>query len=70
MLHALRMINKENRVEGFSIVVCKDGNIVLDKIHKKVKKYRGVFVGVPLQLGVDFVNPEYLESVKFIFTQF
>jgi cysteine protease ATG4 len=61
MLQALKQVN---RIDKFKIAVCSDGNIVLDKIIKKLEKGNAVFVGVPLQLGITSVNPEYLDSIK------
>jgi cysteine protease ATG4 len=40
----------------------------LDKIKKKIAKGNSVFLGVPLQLGINNINPEYLESIKEIFS--
>lgn len=41
-----------------------DGIIVLDRIKKKLDKGNSVLVGVPLQLGITTVNPDYLKSIK------
>lgn len=49
---------------GFSMVVCHDGNVFLDKIQKKIGKGESVFVVIPVRLGLDQVEPEYLECLK------
>ena len=50
------------------MLVGKEGNIYLDKILKKANKWtNSVFVVVPLRLGIDYVLPEYLESIKEVF---
>ena len=47
--------------------MCNDGNIFFDKIHKKVAKGNGVLVSVPVRLGLNDIQPEYLECLKKVF---
>ena len=50
------------------MIVCKEGNIYLDRIEKKfTSKHSSVFVVVPVRLGLHYIPPEYLESVKEVF---
>ena len=65
VLHQLNSTIKP--VVDFRIVVCNDGNIFYDKIHKKVAKGNGVFVCVPVRLGLNDIQPEYLECLKKVF---
>lgn len=67
MLNCLHQIGKKSVIPRFKIHVCNQGNIFFDKIERKLAKGNSVFVGVPLQLGVDFANPDYLHSVKQVF---
>ena len=53
---------------NFEMIVCKEGNIYLDRIEKKfTSKHSSVFVVVPVRLGLHYIPPEYLESVKEVF---
>ena len=45
-------------------MVCSEGNIFLPEIESAVSQNKPVFVGLSLQLGVDSVNAEYLESIS------
>ena len=65
MLHQLNKSIKP--VTDFRIVVCNDGNIFLNKIKKHVDKGNGVFVSVPVRLGLNDIQPEYLECLKKVF---
>ena len=49
------------------MVVCNDGNVFLDKIEGKILKGKSVFVVVPVRLGLNQVEPEYLECLKQVF---
>ena len=65
MLHE---INKTIRpLPKFSMVVCNDGNVFLDKIEKKINKGDSVYVVIPVRLGLNRVEKEYLECLKQIF---
>jgi hypothetical protein len=57
-----------NPVEDFAMVVCNDGTVFLDKILKHLDKKKGVFVSIPIRLGLDKIQPEYLECLKEVFT--
>ncbi len=46
------------------MVVCNDGNVFLDKIQKKIDKGYSVFVVIPVRLGLNTVETEYLECLK------
>lgn len=49
--------------------VCLEGNIYLNKIHEKSKDWsESVFIVIPLRLGLNYIEPEYLSSVKKVFT--
>ena len=51
------------------MVVCNDGNVYFDKIVKKSDNWRNsVFVVIPLRLGLNYIQPEYLKCLKTIFT--
>ena len=64
ILQALHACNKTAKKIGF--VVCFNGNVFLDKIERKIHK-SAVFVGIPLRLGLDNVNAEYLACLKQMF---
>ena len=49
------------------MVVCNDGNVFLDKIAKKINKDQSVFVVIPVRLGLNTVEEEYLECLKQVF---
>lgn len=54
--NVLHQLNKTARpISDFSIVVCNDGNVFLDKIHKKVLKGNGCFVSIPVRLGLSTI---------------
>ena len=53
---------------NFSMVVCNDGNVFLDKIAKKINKDHSVFVVIPVRLGLNTVEIEYLECLKQVFS--
>jgi len=48
--------------------VCNDGNIFLDKIEKKLIEGNSLLLGVPLRLGIDKIQKEYLDCLKEVFT--
>jgi hypothetical protein len=49
--------------------VCLDGNVYLDKIEKKSQGWlESVFVSIPLRLGLNYIEPEYLLSIKKVFS--
>ena len=64
----LKALNKSNPIQRFKMVVCNDGNIFLDKIENKLLKGNSVFVGIPLRLGIDKIQKEYLDSLMRVFT--
>lgn len=51
----------------FSIVVCKDGNVFVDEIREQIEQGNGVFVTIPVRLGLEAVQPEYLPCIKEMF---
>jgi len=65
---ALKALNKNSPVPGFKILVCNDGNIFLDKLEKKLNKGNSVLLGVPLRLGINKIQKEYLECLMRVFT--
>jgi len=50
------------------MVVCTDGNIFFDKIESKLRQGKGVYLSVPVRLGLERIQPEYLECLKEVFT--
>ena len=74
ILMALKILNKRSPVSNrcpvpnFKIIVCNDGNIFLDKVESKLQKGNSVLLGVPLRLGIDKIQKEYLESLMEVFT--
>ena len=55
--------------KNFRMVVANEGNIYLDKIYNKSEEWtKSIFLVVPLRVGLNYILPEYLESVKTIFT--
>ena len=66
--NVLHEINKTIKpLPNFSMVVCNDGNVFLDKIEKKINKDESVYVVIPVRLGLNRVEKEYLECLKQIF---
>ena len=63
ILQSLDLLTKQQDC-GVHSVICKEGNIFLLEIESAVARGKPVFVGLPIQLGVDTANPEYLECVK------
>ena len=50
-------------------MVAKEGNIFLDRISKKSEQWsNGIFLIVPLRLGLNRIEPEYLQSIREVFT--
>ena len=66
MLHELNKAHKP--IDKFKMVICYDGNIFLDKIAKKISKGDSTFVVIPVRLGLEHIQPEYLECLKELFT--
>lgn len=67
---ALQTLNEKYKpFDSFKMVVCKDGNIFFDQIEKTLKerKGNGVFISVPVMLGLNAIQPEYLECLKQVF---
>ena len=50
------------------MVVCNDGNVFLDKIQKKIHKGKSVFVVIPVRLGLNTTELEYLDCLKQVFS--
>ena len=66
--NVLHEINKTMKpLTNFSMVVCNDGNVFLDKIAKKINKEQSVFAVIPVRLGLNTVEEEYLECLKQVF---
>ena len=62
VLHELNKTRKP--LPNFSMVVCNDGNVFLDKILHKIEKGLSVFVTIPVRLGLNLVEAEYLDCLK------
>ena len=56
-------------VENFKMIVAKEGNIFLDRIAKKAEEgwKNSLFIVVPLRLGLNKIEPEYLQSIRMIY---
>lgn len=50
------------------MIVCNDGNVFLDKIAKKIDRGDSVFVTIPVRLGLNSAEPEYLDCLKEVFS--
>jgi hypothetical protein len=62
------LLDKTNAVPNFKMHVCLDGNIFLDEIEAYFSdKDISVFVMVPLMIGIDDIQPQYLQQVKYLF---
>lgn len=63
------LCDKYKPVPNFSMHVCLDGNVFFDEIEAKFEDASSaVFVLVPIRLGIDEIQPKYLEQVKYIFS--
>lgn len=49
------------------MVVCNDGNVFFDKIQKKIDRGDSVFVTIPVRLGLNSAETEYLDCLKEVF---
>jgi len=48
-------------VMSFKMIVAREGNIFLDKIEQKSQKWtKSIFLAVPIRLGLNRIEPEYL----------
>lgn len=66
--NVLHELNKKLKPQkDFSMVVCNDGNVFLTKIAKKINRGESVFVVIPVRLGLNTVEKEYLECLKQVF---
>jgi cysteine protease ATG4 len=51
------------------MVVANEGNIYLDKIEERSENWsNSVFLVIPLRLGLNSILPEYLDSIRKVFT--
>lgn len=51
--------------------MCYDGNVILENIVLKSECWsKSLLVIIPLRLGLNFIQPEYLECLKSVFTGF
>jgi len=66
VLHEINKVRKP--LPNFSMVVCNDGNVFLDKIQKKIQKGNSVFVVIPVRLGLNTTELEYLDCLKQVFS--
>ena len=58
-----------NPVAEFRMMVATEGNIYFDKIQEKSDNWtNSIFLVVPLRLGLQYILPEYLNSIKTVFT--
>ena len=57
-----------NPVAHLKMMVANEGNIFLDRIEAKSDSWQNsVFLVVPMRLGLNRIEPEYLHSIKEIF---
>ena len=55
------LIKMYDPVMNFKMIVAREGNIFLDKIEAKSENWKNaVFVAVPVRLGLNHIEPEYL----------
>jgi hypothetical protein len=68
--YVLKRLNKKfDPVENFVMMVCGEGTLYFDELERKSKNWtKSVFVSYPTRLGLNYIEPEYLEGVKEIFT--
>jgi hypothetical protein len=53
------------------MVVAKEGQIFLDRIDAKSENWtNSIFLVVPLRLGLNKIEPEYLQSIRDVFKMF
>lgn len=66
-----KLSNKYNPISNFRMVVAKEGNVFLDRIEAKSKNWsNSIFLVVPLRLGLNKIEPEYLQSIRDVFRVF
>ena len=52
------------------MLVALEGNIFLNKIEEKSDNWtKSVFLVVPLRLGLNRIEPEYLQSIREVYTK-
>jgi hypothetical protein len=44
---------------NFHIHVCLNSNIFMDEIENEINKGKGVFVLIPIRLGIDKIDKKY-----------
>jgi len=59
--------NKLDPIDKFKMYVCLDASIFLDEIEALIDKGLSVFVMIPMRLGLDSIQPNYLTQVKHLF---
>ena len=63
-----RLCNKHKPVDNFFMKVARDGNIFLDRIEAKSENWKNsILLVVPLRLGLNRIEPEYLQAVRNIY---
>ena len=52
----------------FKMKVARDGNVFLDRIEAKSDNWKNsIFLMIPLRLGLNRIEPEYLQSIRKIY---
>ena len=59
--------DKFQPVPNFKIHVCLDGVIIFEEIAQLITQGNSVMVLIPVRLGLDSIQPEYLSQVKDLF---
>lgn len=62
------LIKMYDPVMNFKMIVAREGNIFLDKIEAKSENWKNaVFVAVPVRLGLNHIEQEYLQAIRDIY---
>ena len=59
--------NRINPIFRFHIHVCSNGHIFLDEIENQINKDKGVFVLIPIRLGIENIDNKYHVQIKRLF---
>lgn len=63
------VMNNLDPIPNLKLYTCLDNNIFLDEIEEIItEQKKSVFILIPLRLGLDNIQPQYLAQVKHLFT--
>lgn len=63
-----KLLKAYKPVANFEMLVAREGNIFLDRIEAKSNSWKNsVFIIVPMRLGLDRIEEEYLQSIRDIY---